>query len=266
MLRKATLPSASVLPIALSGACHPDLDVLERPSLTIGHHHRHRRARRSSGAWLRRGRDFRRRHLRRLGSGGCLAGVPEPRGGLTRKDRGVPWRFAWLYLIAGSEFRQASAWRLPKADSLLRKDMPKVTSKSQVTISIEERLRLFDRATARQKRRQREGSHPPVGDSARLKRRHRGWSREDLDDGVRFLVDMPGPRPAEQTLPKPLRLWPGVIAVVLGWVVMLFLPEVAPSASLLQRSWRSRRWSCRRPVVAVLRAGHLVLSAWASSS
>ena len=42
---------------------------------------------------------------------------------------------------------------------------------------------------------------------------------------------MTAPRAVEQTFPKPLRLWPGVIAVVLGWLVMLFLPLVAPSAA-----------------------------------
>ena len=50
------------------------------------------------------------------------------------------------------------------------------------SLSVEERLRLFDRATARQKRRRPEGSLPPAGDSARQKRKRRGWSREDLYD------------------------------------------------------------------------------------
>ena len=40
---------------------------------------------------------------------------------------------------------------------------------------------------------------------------------------------MNAPRFVQQAFPKPLRLWPGVIAVVLGWLVMLFLPLVAPS-------------------------------------
>ena len=37
---------------------------------------------------------------------------------------------------------------------------------------------------------------------------------------------------ANETLPKPLRLWPGVIVVVLGWLAMLFLPLVAPSVAM----------------------------------
>jgi outer membrane protein assembly factor BamB len=37
---------------------------------------------------------------------------------------------------------------------------------------------------------------------------------------------------AEPTLRRPLRLWPGVAAVVLGWLVMLVLPRVAPTAAM----------------------------------
>jgi AbrB family looped-hinge helix DNA binding protein len=50
------------------------------------------------------------------------------------------------------------------------------------TLSVEERLSLYDRATARQKRRQRGGLPPRGGDTAQLQRKRRGWSREDLYD------------------------------------------------------------------------------------
>ena len=47
-----------------------------------------------------------------------VPGVPVRGGGRNKKDRGVPWRFAWLYLIAGSEFRQASTLQSGKAELL----------------------------------------------------------------------------------------------------------------------------------------------------
>jgi AbrB family looped-hinge helix DNA binding protein len=50
------------------------------------------------------------------------------------------------------------------------------------SLTVEERLRLFDHATARQKRRQRGGPPQRDGDSAQLERKRRGWSREDLYD------------------------------------------------------------------------------------
>jgi AbrB family looped-hinge helix DNA binding protein len=50
------------------------------------------------------------------------------------------------------------------------------------SLSVEDRLRLFDRATARQRRREREGSAPRQGESAERRRKRRGWSREDLYD------------------------------------------------------------------------------------
>src|SRR3989304_1366772 len=35
----------------------------------------------------------------------------------------------------------------------------------------------------------------------------------------------------EPTSQRPLRLWPGVVAAVLGWLVLLVVPFVAPAAA-----------------------------------
>ena len=70
--------------------------------------------------------------------------------------------------------------------------MHEVTRKLQVTVpkalDLETRLRLFDQATERQRRRQREDPVPPAdGD--------RGWTREEpYDRGARDCGMPPGPQ------------------------------------------------------------------------
>jgi AbrB family looped-hinge helix DNA binding protein len=50
------------------------------------------------------------------------------------------------------------------------------------SVDVEERLRLYDRATVRQRRRQGKGSPTRTGGSVEVRRKRRGWSREDLYD------------------------------------------------------------------------------------